>query len=79
MVEVAWNSLGNPTTLSQLSDQLGSVAGTMKDWEQSSFSSVRKELGRLRRDLEAVRRSSLHSGPTRQERQLMARLSELLS
>lgn len=33
MVEAAWSSLGHPTTMSQFLDQLGSVAGAMKDWE----------------------------------------------
>jgi hypothetical protein len=79
MVETAWGSLDNPMNLSQLSSQLEAVTGTMKDWEQFSFGSVRQELNRLRRELDSVRRSSLHSGPTRRERQLMARLSELLT
>jgi hypothetical protein len=79
MVETAWGRLDNPMNLSQLSSQLEAVTGTMKDWEQSSFGSMRQELNRLRRELESVRRSSLCSGPTRHERQLMARLSELLT
>lgn len=51
----------------------------MKEWESSSFGSVRKELVRLRAELEKIRRSTLHTGPSRQERQLMSKISELLS
>jgi len=75
MVETAWSRLDNPMNLSQLSSQLEGMTGMMKVWEKSSFGSVRQELKRLRRELESVRCSSVRSGPTRRERQLMARLS----
>ena len=72
VVEI-FNRLFTPSSHYDLS------TGTIKVWEKSSFGSVRQELNRLRRELESVRRSSLRSGPTRRERQLMARLSELLT
>jgi hypothetical protein len=48
-------------------------------WAHNSFGSVKKELQRLRAKLESVRRASMHSGPTAREKQLMKRISELLS
>jgi hypothetical protein len=43
------------------------------------FGSVRKSLAVLRKELEQVRRGTLHMGPSRKERQIMARMAELLT
>lgn len=43
------------------------------------FGSVRKLLAKLRKELEVERGRSIDGGPTRQERHLMAKISELLS
>lgn len=51
---------------------------TLKSWEREQFGSVKKELSRLRRELEMIRSDTLRSGPTSKER-VMSRLSELLA
>jgi len=79
MVEMAWGAQDTPTCLNQLATNIGRVSRVMQDWEKSSFGSVKQELARMRSELENVRRQSLHSGPSRREKQLMAKMSELLS
>lgn len=75
---VCYNS-DRPSTLNQLSAQLGSISSSLSSWEKNSFGSVKKEMSLLRSELESIRRSSLHSGPSRRERFLMSKISELLS
>jgi hypothetical protein len=36
----------------------------MKEWEFSSFGQVKKDLKRLREELEVVRKSNLRAGPS---------------
>jgi len=55
------------------------VTRTLRDWDRSTFGSVRQELSSLRKELEEVRGASLRSGPARKEKQLMLRISELLT
>ena len=79
MVESAWGAHDTPACLNQFAANIGHVLKVMQEWERSSFGLVRQELARMRSELENVRRQSLHSRPSRQERQLMAKMSELLS
>lgn len=50
-----------------------------QEWDHSVFGSVRKELSNLRRELEIERSYSIYSGPSRRERHIMTRISELLA
>lgn len=59
--------------------KLKGVQSSLQTWEPDVFGSVRKMLTSLRRELEEVRGHSLGSGPSRRERQIMARISEMLS
>jgi hypothetical protein len=79
MVVTAWSCSGSPTSLDQLTENLGNLSSSLSTWAQTTFGSVRKELQRLCTELENVRRNSLHSGPSVREKQLMSRMSELLS
>lgn len=79
LVDVNWSSLDRPSTMNQLTANLDSISCSLSDWEHSTFGSVRNEVRKLRTELERVRRSSIRSGPTRRETQLMSRMSELLS
>jgi hypothetical protein len=79
LVTATWNSLDRPSSLGALRANLDNISCSLSDWEHSTFGSVRKEMVRLRRELEQERRPSLRSGPTRKEAQLMSRMSELLS
>lgn len=79
MVQTTWNSLDTPATMDQLASNISRMSASMQQWDQSSFGSVKKELAQLRRELEDVRRQGLQLGPSREERRLMAKISELLS
>jgi hypothetical protein len=59
--------------------KLKGVQSSLQTWEQDVFGSVRKMLASLRHELEEVRGHSLGFGPSRRERQIMARISEMLS
>lgn len=79
MVEEAWHAADRPTTMDQLAVNIDQVSTKMQEWGRSIFGSVRQELAALRIELETVRRNNLHSGPSRQERHLMAKIAELLA
>jgi hypothetical protein len=72
VVEETWSSLNNPVDMRELSMKLGTVTSILKEWDRSTFGSVRQELRRLQQELEEVSGSSLYSGPTRRERHLMS-------
>lgn len=78
LVQPTWGE-GEVANLTQLQSRLGNVQRSLQEWELNVFGSVRRTLARLRNDLERVRARSIGSGPTRKERRLMARISELLS
>jgi hypothetical protein len=59
--------------------KLKEVQSKLQDWDCNVFGSVKKTLARLRRELEEERGRSIHSGPSRREKQIMARISEMLS
>lgn len=58
---------------------LGEMQGAVRVWDKEHFGSVRKELVQLRRRLEHVRHSTLHSGPSGEERDITRRLAEILA
>jgi len=79
LIRDAWSSNGGATGLGDMHTKLKGVQSSLQTWEQDIFGSVRKALATLRRELEEVRGQSLGSGPSRHERQIMARMSEMLS
>jgi hypothetical protein len=54
-----------PSNLMQLPAGLDKVQGTLQEWDQSSFGSVRKELAKLRLELERIRGQSVGIGTHR--------------
>jgi hypothetical protein len=78
-VRDAWVTGDEVVTLGQVCRQLEQVQGSLQAWESSVFGSVRKDLAQLRKELERVRRDSIGTGASPQERRIMARISELLS
>lgn len=78
-VRNAWTTGDEPVTLRQVRRQLERVQGSLQAWEGTVFGWVRKELAQNRKELERLRGDSIGSGPSPQERRLMARTSELLS
>jgi hypothetical protein len=79
LVEDSWGDATTIHNLSQLQSALGWMWVSFQEWEDSAFGSVRRDLQRLHWELEAVRRRSLFTGPSHEERRLMARISELLA
>lgn len=55
------------------------LQSSLQDWEFSTFGSIKRDLARLRQELEEERGRSLFSGPSRRERQLMSNITELLA
>jgi hypothetical protein len=55
------------------------LQGTLQTWERDQFGSVRNELHILRRRLEDTRARSFYAGPSREKREIMRRLAELLA
>lgn len=64
MVDVAWQTQDTSVSLNQLASKLGHVTKVMKEWEFSSFGQVKKDLKRLREELEVVLKSNLRAGPS---------------
>ena len=60
-------------------EALGGVRDRLKIWSREEFGSVRKQLKNLRQRLERIRGNSMRSGPCREEKTLMNKISELLS
>lgn len=71
MVRGVCDALGEANGLMQLQNGLGRVQGTMQEWDRSTFGSVRRDLTKLRRELERVCGQSMGRGPSRTEKQLM--------
>lgn len=79
VVESTWTGSGTPSSLAQLVDNLGRVSSSLSTWARDCFGSVKRELQKARAELENVWRASMRSGPTLREKQLMKRISKLLS
>lgn len=79
LVKDLWGDAHSVHNLDQLPHKLGRMQESFQRWEQSIFGSVKRELRSLRKELEAEWGLSLLAGPSRREKQLMARISELLA
>ena len=58
---------------------LGAVREKLENWNRTEFGSVKKQLKTMRAQLNNLRERSLRSGPTKEEKDLMNRISELLA
>jgi hypothetical protein len=76
-VAAAW--IPGCSSLEALHANLQGMQVTLSDWEREQFGSVRHELSSLCRRLEEVRARSLHTGPLREEREIMTSLAEILA
>jgi len=79
LVKDTWGDANHIEDLDELQTSLGRMRWAFQEWDHSVFGSVRKELSKLRRELEIERSYSIFSGPSRRERQIMTRISELLA
>lgn len=79
LVRSSWGD-GAPTqNLNELQARLSGLQDSLQVWERNIFGSVRKNLVKLRRELENIRSRSIGMGPSRAERRIMAKISELLT
>jgi hypothetical protein len=77
VVQGGWHA-GNQN-LQDVHQALGLLRNDLTHWSREEFGSVKKQLKSLRDRMERVRANSLRSGPTREERGMMHRISELLA
>lgn len=79
LIRDSWDHNAGGQSLGEMQAKLKNVQSSLQVWERDVFGSVKKTLANLRCDLEAERARSIGSGPSRYEKQLMSRISELLS
>jgi hypothetical protein len=79
LIRDVWSPHGRAVGLGDMHTKLKGVQFSLQIWEQDVFGSVRKALVALRHELEEVLGQLLGSGPSRRERQIMARMFEMLS
>jgi hypothetical protein len=77
LVERSW--VTGAQNMEELHCSLGQMQRSLQSWSREEFGSVRKQLKVMRDKLEKIRRHSLSLGPTREECDLMKKLSDLLA
>lgn len=77
LVEESWGEGSAVQDMCQLQDTMGRVQVSLQEWDRSVLGSVRADLAWPRRELEDIRHQSIHTGPSRRERQLMSKIAEL--
>ncbi|KAM0896908.1 hypothetical protein ACQ4PT_022902 [Festuca glaucescens] len=77
VVQKAW--VNGSANLEDVMSSLNLMRSRLVSWSREEFGSVKKELKAMRQKLEVLRLGSLRSGPTRAEKDLMTRISELLA
>jgi hypothetical protein len=77
LVSSGWNStMGDPTVL-DVSGKLRSLSHELGRWGVETFGSVRKEIKKLRSELDLLRSDPVRVGPTHREIKINDRLVEL--
>jgi hypothetical protein len=66
-------------SLVDVNANLGNLQIVLRRWDRNEFGSVHGELKKLRGRLEVLRNQSLRRGPTKEERDVAQRISELLA
>ncbi|KAM0920436.1 hypothetical protein ACQ4PT_007528 [Festuca glaucescens] len=76
-IKEAWNppSLG----LKGVGDWLRKLQNSLQEWEKNCFGSVRGRLENSRTQLARIRERNMHSGTTKEEKELLKRISELMA
>ena len=77
VVQNGWH--GGLRDLTEVHAALGQLRIDLVQWSRDEFGSVKKQLRALREKLETVRADSIGAGPSREERDLMREISEILS
>lgn len=78
-VNRAWDPGEGAGNLESVAASLASLQGSLKAWDREVFGAVKKQVTDLRTMLEEERSKTLYRGPTDRERDLMAKLSDVLA
>lgn len=78
-VNRVWDPSSDPPDLSVASSALLSLQGSLKTWDREVFGSVKQQVQQLRAELETERSTTLYRGPTDKERNLVAKLADVLT
>jgi hypothetical protein len=76
VVKDSW--VDGTTNFEDVMSLLNQLRSRLICWGREEFGSMKNELKAMRQKLETIRLGSLHSGPTRSEKDFMKRISELL-
>lgn len=79
LVRDVWGTNSGSEGLGEKQSKLKGIQRNLQVWDRDVFGSVRKSLASLRTELADEQGRSIGSGPSRREKQLMSRISELLS
>ncbi|KAG2583695.1 hypothetical protein PVAP13_6KG193318 [Panicum virgatum] len=74
-----WDPGDGTQDLAAAAGALSSLQGSLKAWDREVFGSVKKQGKELRAELEVERNGTLYRGPTAKERELMAKLADVLA
>lgn len=79
LIHDTWHQQAGVHGLGEMQERLQVVQTTLGAWDQNVFGSVKKTLAALRKELEEVRGQSVGARPSRREKRIMARITEMLS
>jgi hypothetical protein len=79
LIRDSWDQNPVGQDLEAMHSKLRSMQANLQTWDKNVFGSVKKNLADLRKELELERGRRLRAGPSRYEKSLMSRISELLS
>lgn len=78
-VNRSWDPGPGTSDLFVAANALSSLQHSLKTWDREVFGSVKEQARDLRAELEEVRSSTLYNGPMDREREIMAKLSDVLA
>ena len=77
MMMETWQSEAKATTVQELHNKLSDVATKLSSWERMTFGHVKREMRRLKGELEIMQADPLRQGPTQAELKVAERIMEL--
>ena len=76
VIETGWAQTPGET-VDELRQKMHALSGNLTTWDRTQFGNVRKEIAKLRKELQAMREIQGRSGPCREETKILDRLVEL--
>jgi hypothetical protein len=78
-VNSTWDPGLGSSDLSTAANALLALQNSLKTWDREVFGSVKRQVKELRTVLESERSNTLYRGPTDREREVMAKLADVLA